>query len=89
MLDEDDKVIASTLGESVIFGPHITLFENENFLCIERFSKRPTNANEPDYGVGIVAVNYEDGKIIWQKTASHKMDFDPSEYLDWNWEDYE
>ena len=31
---EDDKVIASTLGESVIFGPHRTLFENENLLCL-------------------------------------------------------
>ena len=86
---EDDKVIASTLGESVIFGPHRTLFENENFLCIERFSKRFTNTTDPDYGVAIVAVNYEDGKIIWQKTATHRTDFDPSEYLDWNWEDYE
>ena len=86
---EVDKVIASTLGESVIFGPHITLFENENFLCIERFSKRFTNANEPDYGVAIVAVNYEEEKIIWHKTATHRTDFDPSEYLDWNWEDYE
>ena len=86
---EDDKVIASTLGESVIFGPHRTLFENENFLCIERFSKRFTNTTDPDYGVAIVAVNYEDGKIICQKTATHRTDFDPSEYLDWNWEDYE
>ena len=86
---EDDKVIASTLGESVIFGPHRTLFENENFLCIERFSKRFTNTTDPDYGVAIVAVNYEDRKIIWQKTATHRTDFDPSEYLDWNWEDYD
>ena len=86
---EDDKVIAATLGESVIFGPHRTLFENENFLCIERFSKRFTNTTDPDYGVAIVAVNYEDGKIIYQKTATHRTDFDPSEYLDWNWEDYE
>ena len=85
---EDDKVIASTLGESVIFGPQRMLFENENFLCVERFSKRFTNTTEPDYGVAIVAVNYEDGKIIWQKTATHRTDFDPSEYLDWNWEDY-
>ena len=82
-------MIASTLDESVIFGPHRTLFENDNFLCIERFSKRFTNLNEPDYGVAIVAVNYEEGKIIWQKTATHRTDFDPSEYLDWNWEDYE
>ena len=86
---EDEKVIASTLGESVIFRPHRTLFENENFLCIERFSKRFTNTTEPDYGVAIVAVNYEEEKIIWHKTATHSTDFDPSEYLDWNWEDYE
>ena len=82
-------MIASTLDESVIFGPHRTLFENDNFSCIERFSKRFTNANEPDYGVAIVAVNYKEGKIIWQKTATHRTDFDPSEYLYWNWEDCE
>jgi|TARA_E500000081_G_C6097484_1_gene335880 hypothetical protein len=39
--------------------------------------------------VAIVAVNYEEGKIIWQKTATHRTDFDPSEHLDWNWADYE
>ena len=82
-------MIASTLSESVIFGSHRTLFENENFLCIERFSKRFTNTTVPDYGVAIVAVNYEEEKMIWQKTATHRTDFDPSEYLDWNWEDYE
>ena len=31
---EDDKVIASTLGESVIFGTHRTLFENEIFSVL-------------------------------------------------------
>ena len=82
-------MIASTLGKSLIFGTHRTLFEKENFLYIERFSEQFTNTTEPDYGVAIVAVNYEDGKIIWQKTATHRTDFDPSEYLDWNWEDYE
>ena len=39
----------------------------ENFLCIERFSKRFTNAKEPDYGVAIVAVNYEEGKYFGRK----------------------
>jgi len=37
--------------------------------------------------VAIVAVNYEDGKIIWQKTATYRTDLDPSEYFDCNWED--
>ena len=36
---EDDKVIASTLGESVIFGPHKTLFENDNFFYCLHFYK--------------------------------------------------
>ena len=35
---EDDKVIASTLGESVIFGPHRTLFRTKTF-CVLRGSQ--------------------------------------------------
>ena len=37
----------------------------------------------------IISITYKDGKIITQETAREEHDYDPSEGLDWNWEDYE
>ena len=86
---EDDKVIVSTLGESVVFGPSKALFEGEDFVCVEGFAKRQFNENDPSYGIMMTALSYQDGKIVSQKTVSSDLDFDPSEEKDWNWEDYE
>ena len=86
---EDDKVIVSTLGESVVFGPSKALFEGEDFVCVEGFAKRQFNVNDPSYGIMMTALSYQDGKIVSQKTVSSDLDFDPSEEKDWNWEDYE
>ena len=86
---EDDKVIVSTLGESVVFGPSKALFEGEDFVCVEGFAKRQFNVNDPSYGIMMTALSYQDGKIVSQKTVSSDLDFDPSEGKDWNWEDYE
>ena len=86
---EDDKVIVSTLGESVVFGPSKALFEGEDFVCVEGFAKRQFNVNDPSYGIMMTALSYQDGKIVSQKTVSSDLDFDPSEGKDQNWEDYE
>ena len=86
---EDDKVIVSTLGESVVFDPRKALFEGEKFVYVEGFAKRQFNINDPSYGIMMTALSYQDGKIISQKTVSSDLDFDPSEDKDWNWEDYE
>ena len=37
----------------------------------------------------MTAINYQDGLILNQKTTVEELDYDPSEHLDWNWEDYE
>ena len=39
-----------------------------------------------DYAARITAINYKNGKRIGQKTSTNPLDFDPSEYFDWNWE---
>ena len=89
---EDDKVITSTLNAVMTIGHFQTIYESEDFLCVECFVKRnctEITSSEPDYAARITAVHYRDGKIIAQKTSTNPLDFDPSEYFDWNWEDYE
>ena len=86
---EDDKVIISKLGESVVFGPCKALFEGEDFVCVEGFAKRQFNIDDPSYEITMMALSYQDDKIISQKTVSSDLDFDPSEDKDWNWENYE
>ena len=56
---EDDKVIVSTLGESVVFGPCKALFEGEDFVYVEGFAKRQFNP---------LIRNYDDGFELsrWQ-----------------------
>lgn len=76
---EDDKVIVSTLGESVVFGPSKAPFEGEDFVCVEGFTKRQLNVNDPSYGIMMTALSYQDGKIVSQKTVSSDLDFDPSD----------
>jgi hypothetical protein len=39
--------------------------------------------------VSISAITYKSGKIITQKTVIEKLDYDPSENKDWNWESFE
>jgi hypothetical protein len=36
---EDDKIITSTLIESMIMGPFEAMYENEDFVCLESFAK--------------------------------------------------
>ena len=89
---EDDKVITSTLNAVMTIGHFQIIYESEEFLCIECFVKRnytEISGSEPDYAVRITAVHYQDGKIIAQMTSTNPLDFDPSEYFDWSWEDYE
>ena len=86
---EDDKIITSTLIESMIVGPFDVMYENEDFVCLESFAKQRLNTTEFEYYASVTGIKYKDGKIIRQKTGSHTLDFDPSEHLDWNWEDFE
>ena len=89
---EDDKVITSTLNAVMTIGHFQTIYESEDFLCVECFVKRncaEIECSDLDYAARITVVNYENGKIIAQKTATTPLDFDPSEYFEWKWEDFE
>ena len=69
-----------------------TIYENEDFLCVECFVKRnyaEIDGSDPDFAARITAVHYENRKIIAQKTSTNPLDFDPREYFEWKWKDYE
>ena len=89
---EDDKVIVSSRNQTTTIGPFKTIFENENFVCIECFIRRHYDElceSNPDYMARMTAIHYKNNKIIEQKTNAQLLDFDPSEGQDWSWEDYE
>ena len=54
-------------------------------------SLRIKKVSDPEtrYRSFITAINYKVGQILSQKTTVQELDFDPSEHLDWNWEDHE
>ena len=85
---DSDKVIVSTYGESFRSGPFKKIFENDEFLCVERYLKS-TMTNPPTYYSSLSAVTYKDEKIITQESVNEELAKDPSEGQDWNWEDYE
>ena len=79
------KGIIKALTESIIIGPFRVIYETDEFLCIHRYSKF---RNAEIFDASITAVSYRDQKIIHQESRREKLDYDPSEGLDWNWEDY-
>ena len=84
---EADKIVISTYSEFLIFGPFRVIFENQEFLCLERHM-RLMEGGEPSYNTGITAITYKDGKIITQESVLENVS-NPSEGQDWNWKDYE
>jgi hypothetical protein len=85
---DSDKIVVSTISEYNTPGPVRVIFENDDFLLIERYFKS-TLTETPAFNVGMTAVKYLDGKIITQETIGERDLPDPSEGEDWNWEDYE
>ena len=83
-----DKIVMATYKDSVIFGPFRVIFENNEFLCLERHV-RSTLEKEPSYNTVMSAITYNDGKIITQESINEELAKDPSAGQDWNWEDYE
>ena len=87
---DDDKIIVSTYTEECTYGPYEIIYENDEFVCLYKYTKfKLEGENEPSFDTVMHAINYKDGKIIKQKTTVQELDFDPSEYFDWNWEDFE
>ena len=83
---DEDKSVYMALAESLIITPPKTVLENGDSLQLQYFNKY---RDAEIFNSVTTLLNYKDGKIIKQKTTVQNLDFDPSEYFDWNWEDYE
>ena len=83
---EMSKSILSGIGDLIIVGPMQMVYENEEFVCIHRYSRV---ANVDVFNSVMTAITYQNGKVISQQTVREDLDYDPSEGQDWNWEDYE
>ena len=77
-----------TAYENTTFGPYRVIYENEDFLCIQRYGRNRLT-REILYMTLISGVNYRDEKIVRHETAIEDLDYDPSEGQDWDWKDYE
>ena len=83
---EMSKSILSENGSLFTVGPMQKIYENEEFVCIHRFSRI---ANQDVFYEVLTAITYKNGKVITQQMVRQELDYDPSEEHDWNWEDYE
>ena len=82
---EMSKSILLGIGNLIIVGPMHKIYENEEFVCIHRFSRV---ASADIFNSVMTAITYKNGKVINQQTVREELDYDPSEGQDWNWEDY-
>ena len=83
---EMSKSILSGIGNLITVGPMLRIYENEEFVCIYRYSRV---ANTEIFNSVMTAITYKNGKVVNQQTVREELDYDPSEGQDWNWEDYE
>ena len=83
---EMSKSILSGIGNLITVGPMLRIYENEEFVCIHRYSRV---ANTEIFNLVMTAITYKNGKVVNQQTVREELDYDPSEGQDWNWEDYE
>ena len=82
----DDKVVVSTLSDSIVLGAYEVVSESKENLTIRVYSRFK---NYEIYRCTTTQATFRDGKIITQKTDGRELDYDPSKGQDWNWEDYE
>ena len=82
---EMSKSILSGIGNLITVGPMQRIYENEEFVCIHRYSRV---ANTEIFNSVMTAITYKNGKVVNQQTVREELDYDPSEGQDWNWEDY-
>ena len=83
---EMSKSILSGIGNLITVGPMQRIYENEEFVCIHRYSRV---ANTEIFNSVMTAIKYKNGKVVNQQTVREELVYDPSEGQDWNWEDYE
>ena len=83
---EMSKSILSGIGNLITVGPMQRIYENEEFVCIHRYSRV---ANTEIFNSVMTAITCKNGKVVNQQTVREELDYDPSKGQDWNWEDYE
>ena len=83
---EVSKAVLQNIGTFGKLGPSRVIYENEDFVCLHRFSRL---INEDVFFSWMTAVKHKDNKVINQETITEPLDDDPSEGQDWNQEDYE
>ena len=79
------KIAVSTIREMLVVGPSQILFEDNNFLRLQRLMMFK---EDEIFASVITSITYKDGKIISQETLRKELDYDASESQDWNWEDF-
>ena len=82
--DTSRRVLLTRKGKAVM-GPFQVLYENFEFLGIQRYSR----VNLYTWFSMISCVQYKDGKVFTQWTVREPLDTDPSIEDDWDWKDYE
>jgi hypothetical protein len=85
----DDRVIYASVPGYAVYGPWQIVYETDNFACFTVLSKKNLGDGIFDFDLTMAAVTFEKEKVIKQQTVIEKLDYDPSEGQDWNWEDYE
>ena len=80
-----DKIAVSTIREMLVVGPSQILFEDNNFLRLQRLMM----FKEAEIFASVItSITYKDGEIVTQETAREELDCAPSEGQDWNWEGF-
>ena len=75
----DDKVVVSTLSDSIVLGAYEVVSESKENLTIRVYSRFK---NYEIYRCTATHATYKDGKIITQKTDGRELDYDPSQGQD-------
>ena len=83
---EMSKSILSENGPLFTVGPMQKIYENEEFVCIHRYSRV---ANTEIFNSVMTAITYKNEKVVNTQTVRKEPDYTPSEGKDWNWANYE
>ena len=82
--DTSRRVLLTRKGKAVM-GPFQVLYENFEFLGIQRYSR----VNRYTWFSMISCVQYKDNKVFTQWTVREPLDTDPSIEEGWDWKNYE
>lgn len=81
--DTSRRVLMKRKGQ-VVMGPFQVLYENHEFLGIQRYSR----VSVYTWFSMISCVKYKDGKVFTQWTVREPLQVDPSKEEGWSWADY-